>query len=70
MSYIRTREHRRLRAKLIHKWKPWLQSTGPISQKGKNKASRNAYKGGMRSTLREISALLKEQRKCLLIVLR
>ena len=70
MSYYRTPEHRSLRAKLIRKWEPWKQSTGPRSQVGKVKVSRNAYKGGLRSALREVSALLKEQRKCLKIVWR
>ena len=65
MSYNRTLEHRSLRAKLIHKWRPWEKSTGPRSQIGKVKVSRNAYKGGLRSTLQEVSALLKKQREFL-----
>jgi hypothetical protein len=43
MSYYRSLEHRRLRAKLIHKWKPWEKSTGPRSQVSKVKVPRNAY---------------------------
>ncbi len=65
MSYYRTPEHRSLRAKLIQKWRPWEKSTGPRSQVGKVKVSRNAYKGGLRSALREVSALLKKQREYL-----
>ncbi len=65
MSYYRTLEHRSLRAKLIQKWRPWEKSTGPRSQVGKVKVSRNAYKGGLRSALREVSALLKKQREYL-----
>jgi len=65
MSYYRTPEHRSLRAKLIQKWRPWEKSTGPRSQVGKVKVSRNACKGGLRSALREVSALLKKQREYL-----
>jgi len=34
-------------AAAIHHWKPWEKSTGPKSPEGKQKASRNAYKGGV-----------------------
>ena len=63
MSYHRTLEHRRLRAVLIRKWKPWEKSTGPQSAKGKEKVSRNAYKGGWRDLQRELSGVLREQEK-------
>ena len=35
MSYFRTPEHRKLRAELIRRWKPWEQSTGPKSAEDK-----------------------------------
>jgi len=70
MSYIRTPEHRRLRAKLIRKWKPWLRSTGAATPEGKAKVLHNDFKEGLRGTLREISVLLREQRKFLKSVLK
>ena len=61
MSYYRTPEHRALRAELIRRWKPWQKSTGPRSIEGKAKVSRNAFKGGQRALLRELSQALREQ---------
>lgn len=63
MSYPRTPEHRRLRAELIRRWKPWEKSTGPKSEAGKTKVAKNAYKGGVRTMLRELSKALREQEK-------
>ena len=62
MSYVRTPEHRRLRAALIRKWRPWEKSTGPKTPEGKAKVSRNAYKGGTRALLRALAQLLKVAR--------
>jgi len=42
MRYFRTPEHRRLRAELIRKWRPWEKSTGPTTPEGKATVSRNA----------------------------
>ena len=58
MSYYRTAEHRRLRAELIQRWKPWEQSTGPRTAEGKATASRNGYRGGERKGLRALAKLL------------
>jgi hypothetical protein len=58
MSHVRTPDHRRLRAKLIRKWKPWEKSTGPKTPKGKAKVSRNGYRGGTRPLLRELARKL------------
>ena len=58
MSYYRTAEHRRLRAELIQRWKPWLLSTGPRTAEGKATSSRNGYKGGERNSLRALAKLL------------
>lgn len=63
MSYYRTEEHRRLRAELIRKWKPWEKSTGPKSKEGKAQVSRNAWKGGHRAVARMLAKLLKGQRE-------
>ena len=60
MSYYRTPEHRRLRAQLIRKWKPWEKSTGPKTPEGKDRVSRNADKGGARQLLREVAKMLRE----------
>jgi len=58
MSYCRPAEHRRLRAELIQRWKPWLQSTGPRTAEGKATSARNGYRGGERQTLRALAKLL------------
>ena len=52
MSYYRMAEHRRLRAELIRRWKPWKRSTGPRTEEVKATSSRNGYKGGERQRLR------------------
>ena len=61
ISYYRTLEHRRLRAALIRRWRPWERSTGPRTPEGKARASRNAYKGGARGMLRELRRILRHQ---------
>ena len=61
MSYYRTGEHRKLRAELIRKWKPWEKSTGPRSAEGKAKSAQNAYRGATRAMLRELRRVLREQ---------
>ena len=59
MSYYRTAEHRRLRAELIQRWKPWMRSTGPRTSEGTATSSRNAYKGVERGALRALAKLLR-----------
>lgn len=49
MSYLRTTEHRKLRAELIRKWKPWEQSTGPKTEEGKAASAGNSWKHGGRA---------------------
>ena len=49
MSYVRTPEHRALRAQLIRAWKPWEKSTGPLTAQGKIIVARNAIKHNFRS---------------------
>ena len=61
MIYVRTAEHRRLRAQLIHRWRPWERSTGPTSAAGKARVARNAFKGGLRQKLRSLSRILRDQ---------
>ena len=52
MSYIRTPEHRRLRAELIKRWRPWEKSTGPKTTEGKAIVAQNGFRGSPRATLR------------------
>lgn len=49
MSYIRTPKHLRDMAERIHTWRPWEKSTGPRTEAGKKRVSRNAYKGRVHS---------------------
>ena len=65
-----TLEQKQKQAKLIRRWSPWEQSSGPQSPAGKRTVSRNAYKGGLRARLRslekEIDELLRTQKALLL----
>ena len=63
MSYCRTPQHRRLRAELIRKWKPWEKSTGPKTEQGKSRVSRNAFKGGWREQLGGLRRALRQQKQ-------
>jgi len=53
-----TLERRQRQAELIRQWQPWKQSTGPKTSEGKAKASRNAWQGGHRAQLRELTRAL------------
>ncbi|BFN14820.1 hypothetical protein MspRI1_28310 [Marinobacter sp. RI1] len=55
-----TPERRAKQAELIRQWQPWRGSTGPTSDDGKARVSRNAWKGGVRPQLRELSKALRE----------
>ncbi|GAA4403134.1 hypothetical protein GCM10023089_07080 [Quisquiliibacterium transsilvanicum] len=62
-----TPERRARQAAAIRRRKPWEQSTGPRSEAGKVRSSRNADKGGQWRKLRELSravnALLRRERE-------
>ena len=58
MSNGWTFERRARQAALIHTWCPWEKSTGPRSDDGKARASRNGYRGGHRAMLRELSRIV------------
>ncbi len=64
-----TTEQRQRQREAIQRWKPWNQSTGPVSPEGKVVAARNAYKGGqraeMRKTIKELREALRAQRDML-----
>jgi hypothetical protein len=62
MSYIRTPEHRALRAELIRRWKPWEKSTGPRTLEGKKKAAMRGYKGAERILMRQVAKALRSQK--------
>ena len=58
-----TLERRQRQAELIRTWKPWQQSTGPKSPDGRERVSRNAWTGGHRQMLRELSKLVNAEVK-------
>ena len=58
-----TPERRAKQAELIKQWMPWKQSTGPKSIEGKERVAANAWRGGHRQQLRELSKLVNEQVK-------
>lgn len=55
-----TDEERERQAEAIRRWAPWNQSTGPRTADGKARASRNAYKGGVRQQMRMLGRALRE----------
>ncbi len=57
-----TVEQRKQQSLKIMQWQPWEHSTGARTVEGKAKACRNAYKGGIRTMLREINTCLRDQR--------
>jgi hypothetical protein len=56
-----TLERRTRQAELIKQWRPWAKSTGPRSPEGKERVSRNAWTGGHRAQLRELSKLVNAE---------
>ena len=52
-----TPERRARQSAAIQQWRPWEHSTGPKSDDGKARVSRNPYKGGTRAMLRELARL-------------
>ena len=53
------------RQELIHRWKPWEQSTGPKTAAGKKRVSRNNYRGAERPMLQALARALREQERAL-----
>ena len=50
-----TLERRQKQREAIQRWQPWKQATGPRSENGKQRVSKNAYKGGLWLRMRVIS---------------
>ena len=57
-----TDERRERQAALIQCWQPWQRSTGPRTDAGKTRASRNAFKASPPQQLREIARFVAELR--------
>jgi hypothetical protein len=58
-----TPERRAKQSELIQRWRPWDSSTGPKSESGKARVSRNGYKGGVRKSIRAVARALRAQRR-------
>ncbi|MDB5745100.1 MAG: hypothetical protein JWR68_3415 [Polaromonas sp.] len=56
-----TPERRKRQSQAIQRWKPWQQSTGPTSPEGKAAVAGNAWTGGYRAELRELTKMVNEQ---------
>ena len=56
-----TLERRQRQAELIRQWQPWKESTGPRTPEGKAASSRNAWQGGQRAQLRELSKMVNAE---------
>ena len=58
-----TPERKAKQSQLIHTWKPWEKNTGPRSAAGKLIVSQNAFKGGLRSLMKDVAMLLRDQKE-------
>ena len=56
-----TPERSSRQAELIRQWKPRKQSTGPKSVEGKERVATNAWRGGHRAQLRDLSKLVNAE---------
>lgn len=55
-----TTEQRQRQRELIQRWKPWKQSTGAKTPKGKKRSSQNSFKTGNSLKEREIIKCMNE----------
>lgn len=64
-----TEEKRQRERDRINQTKPWLQSTGAKTPRGKAISSQNANKGGLHAKIKalnvQVKSLLKEQKEAL-----
>jgi hypothetical protein len=64
-----TPEQRQRQREAIERWRPWEKSTGPKSQEGKARISRNAWTGGewlkLRHAIKALNRALREQQEAL-----
>src|SRR5262245_40768599 len=62
-----TSERRKRQAIAIRRWRPWEHSTGPRTEQGKARSSRNADKGGhwrkFRGMVKLLNAGLRQHRR-------
>ncbi len=63
-----TQEQRERQREAIKRWKPWEHSTGPKSDAGKERVSRNGWRGGVREELRQLARDLRRQSEVLDII--
>ena len=61
MATTWTPERRARQAELIRQWMPWAKSTGPRSSEGRQRVSRNAWTGGHRAQLRELTKMVNAE---------
>jgi hypothetical protein len=54
-----TPEARERQAALIREWKPWTRSTGPVTSRGKRKASKN-WKQSSRAQIAAIKKMFRQ----------
>lgn len=55
-----TPERRLKQSQAIQRWKPWTRSTGPRTQEGKERSSRNRDRGDARALMKELRKALRE----------
>lgn len=61
MATTWTSERRARQAELIRQWMPWAKSTGPRSPEGRQRVSRNAWTGGHRAQMRELTKMVNAE---------
>ena len=61
MATTWTPERRAKQAELINRWRPWERATGPKSVEGKKKVATNAWTGGHRAQLRELTKMVNTE---------
>lgn len=65
MSNGWTQARRERQAAAIHGWQPWSKSTGPRTEAGKARSSRNADKGGQWKIKRDQMSKLRRELRAL-----